>query len=262
MKRVLTSLILIPLITWIVLLAPDFVFAATVCLFAGLCWFEYAGIARNYGARFSAIDGWIPGFAFLLIQRHEGLLLALILLGALAFSLRAADLRDSIPSSALYVAGIVYIFGTWRSALALHSINEYWLLFALTINWVGDTAAFYVGRSIGRHKLAPRVSPGKSWEGAAASAIAAGLYGVIFVRWAIPETSFLLAAALAIFGNAAGQLGDLAESALKRGAGVKDSGTGLPGHGGWLDRLDSSLFSMPVVHLLLLAAGVPGKPWG
>jgi len=257
MKRVLTSLILIPVITWVVLAAPPFVFAATVCLFAALCWMEFAGIAAHYGARFTVAAGWIPGLAFLLIQRDETLLLIGIVLTALAFSLRSADLKDAIPSAGLFTLGILYTFGMWRSSMALHSISPYWLLFALTINWVGDTAAFYVGRAIGKHKLAPAISPGKSWEGAAASAVAAGLYGIFFLRWAVPETALETAALLAVAGNAAGQIGDLAESALKRGAGVKDSGTTLPGHGGWLDRLDSSLFSMPVVHILIRLCGLP-----
>lgn len=251
MKRVVTSLILIPTITWVVLFAPQFVFAATVCLFASLCWMEYAGIAVHYGARFSTLAGWLPGLAFLLIQRDELLLVIAIVLGALGFALRTANLKDAFPSAGLYVLGILYTFGMWRSAIALQANSKYWLLFALTINWVGDTAAFYVGRAIGKHKLAPSISPGKSWEGAVASTIGAGLYGVFFLRWLLPEVPLHCALLFAIAGNAAGQIGDLAESALKRGAGVKDSGTTLPGHGGWLDRLDSSLFSMPVVHLLL-----------
>lgn len=257
MKRVVTSAILIPLITWVVLFSPTYVFAGTVCIFAALCWMEFAGIAIHYGARFTPLAGWIPGFAFLLIRREETLLLMAIVLCALAVSLRVDNLRDAIPSSALYILGILYTFGAWRSAIALHESSQYWLLFALTINWVGDTAAFYVGRAIGKHKLAPAVSPGKSWEGAAASAVAAGIYGVLFLRWALPEVPVTTAALLAVAGNAAGQFGDLAESALKRGAGVKDSGTTLPGHGGWLDRLDSSLFSMPVVHILLRCCGLP-----
>lgn len=257
MKRVVTSLILIPLITWVVLFAPQFVFVATVCLFASLCWMEYAGITAHYGARFGAIAGWIPGLAFLLVQRQEMLLLVAIVLAALAVSLRSADLRGVFPSAGLFTLGILYTFGMWRSALALHGASPYWLLFALTINWVGDTAAFYVGRSIGKHKLAPAISPAKSWEGAVASAVAAGIWGVFFLRWMLPDVPLPIAAFLAVAGNAAGQLGDLAESALKRGAGVKDSGTTLPGHGGWLDRLDSSLFSMPAVHILIRLCDLP-----
>jgi phosphatidate cytidylyltransferase len=98
--------------------------------------------------------------------------------------------------------------------------------------------------------MAPSVSPGKSWEGAAGSLAAAILFGIVYLGWALPELSLAARIGLAIAANAAGQLGDLAESAIKRGAGVKDSGTMLPGHGGWLDRLDSTLFSMPVVAAL------------
>ncbi|MBM3784257.1 MAG: CDP-archaeol synthase [Acidobacteria bacterium] len=256
MMRVLTSIVLIPTILWVVLFAPDMIFGAAACLFAGLCWLEYAGIAAHYGAKFRAADGWIPGLTFLLIQRDETLLLIGITIGTLMLTLRNPDLRDMFPSAALFLLGLVYVFGAWRSAFVLHSSNEYWLVFALAINWVGDTAAFYVGRAIGKHKMAPRVSPGKSWEGAAASLIAAAGFGVWLLRWSIPEVSLGMAAFLAVAGNAAGQMGDLAESALKRGAGVKDSGTLLPGHGGWLDRLDSSLFSMPAVHILVQAFGL------
>jgi phosphatidate cytidylyltransferase len=257
MKRVVTSAILIPVITWIVLFAPQPAFVTVVCLFAALCWMEFAGIATHYGAKFTSLTGWIPGLAFLLIQREETLLLIAVVLTAFAFSLRTDGLRDAIPSASLFVLGILYTFGTWRSAIALHGISVYWLLFALTINWVGDTAAFYFGRTFGKHKLAPAISPGKSWEGAIASAVVAGIYGVFFLRWLIPEVPLPAAGFIAIAGNAAGQIGDLAESALKRGAGVKDSGNTLPGHGGWLDRLDSSLFSMPVVHILIRLSGLP-----
>lgn len=251
MKRVITSLLLIPTITWVVLFAPDTLFIAATCVFAGLCWLEYAGIAAHYGARFRAAQGWIPGFAFLLIQRNEMLLLLMIALGVLMLSLRCAELKDAFPTAGLFLLGMLYVFGAWRSAIALHASSEYWLLFALTINWVGDSAAFYVGRAIGKHKMAPRVSPGKSWEGAIASLIAAAVYGFFLLRWALPAVELPFAILISVAGNAAGQLGDLVESALKRGAGVKDSGTMLPGHGGWLDRLDSSLFSMPAVHLLI-----------
>ena len=257
MKRVVTSVILIPVISWVILFAPQAVFATVVCAFAALCWMEFAGIAAHFGARFTAQAGWIPGLAFLLIQRDESILFIAIVLAALAFSLRVDDLREAIPSAALFALGILYVFGTWRSAIALHAISPYWILFALAINWIGDTAAYYVGRAFGKHKLAPAVSPGKSWEGAIASTVAAALFGVFYLRWLLPDVPLPIAALIAIAGNAAGQLGDLVESAFKRGAGVKDSGTTLPGHGGWLDRLDSSLFSMPAVHILIRLCGLP-----
>jgi phosphatidate cytidylyltransferase len=121
----------------------------------------------------------------------------------------------------------------------------------MLLSWAGDTAALWVGRPFGMHKMAPRVSPGKSWEGAAGSVAGSMLVGGVYAHYLIPQASVVQALGLAAAGNIAGQLGDLCESALKRGAGMKDSGTRLPGHGGWLDRLDSSLFSVPVVYALL-----------
>ena len=118
------------------------------------------------------------------------------------------------------------------------------------VNWIGDTGAYYVGKNFGRHKLAPAVSPGKTWEGAAASAVTGVVFGLIYLPLAIKGTSLPIAGALALAANVAGQVGDLAESAIKRGAGVKDSGSLLPGHGGMLDRVDSSMFALPVLYTL------------
>jgi len=147
------------------------------------------------------------------------------------------------------------VFGAWRCAVDLHTIGVQWLLFALAVNWVGDIAAFYVGRSLGKHKLAPRISPGKSWEGSIGSMAAAVIFGYAFFLHVMPALPLAHMVALSLLANAAGQVGDLAESAMKRGAGVKDSSALLPGHGGFLDRLDSSLFTMPVVYYYLRFLG-------
>ena len=151
--------------------------------------------------------------------------------------------------------GILYIFGSWRCAVGLRDLSPHWLCFALALNWIGDMAAYYAGRTFGRHKLAPKLSPKKTWEGSIASIAAAAALGVLYLHYALPERpvwELLLISALA---NVAGQVGDLAESAIKRGADVKDSGTLLPGHGGFLDRVDGTLFTLPVVYLWLL------RPW-
>ena len=117
--------------------------------------------------------------------------------------------------------------------------------------WIGDTGAYYVGRRFGKRKLAPIISPGKTWEGAIASAVTGTLLGLAYLPWAIPGLGLPAAGLLALAANCAGQVGDLAESALKRGAGVKDSGTLLPGHGGVLDRMDSTMFAVPVLYVLV-----------
>jgi phosphatidate cytidylyltransferase len=185
------------------------------------------------------------------------LFLFLASLAALCLPLASTDLQKAVGRAGLLVTGVLYIFGSWRTGLLLRDVSappvhyltagRYWLLFGLMVNWLGDTGAYYIGRRWGRHKLAPVVSPGKSWEGAAASAAVAILFGAIYLPLTIPGVSIAMAGLIAVLANAAGQLGDLAESAIKRGSGVKDSGSMLPGHGGMLDRLDSTLFTLPVL---------------
>jgi phosphatidate cytidylyltransferase len=123
------------------------------------------------------------------------------------------------------------------------------------LNWVGDSGAYFVGRKFGKHKMAPRVSPKKSWEGAVASVVTSVAIGGAYLLRFVDGVTIPHAIGITVAANVAGQIGDLAESAMKRGAGVKDSGTILPGHGGFLDRVDSTLFTLPVVYgyLLLIA---------
>src|SRR5262249_19863254 len=144
----------------------------------------------------------------------------------------------------------------------------FYVLYLLLVVWAGDIFAYFVGKSIGRHLMAPRVSPKKTWEGAAASVIASVAVGWLLFKYSLPISSALLSAGLiqrrdGLFGleqpamgpvivlsivlNVAAQLGDLVESLIKRGAGVKDSGGLLPGHGGMLDRIDALLFAAPVL---------------
>ncbi len=121
------------------------------------------------------------------------------------------------------------------------------LLFTLCLVWAGDTLAYFVGKSLGRIKMAPALSPKKTWEGAFANLIASLLVAVAFAHWLRMDALALLA--IACLANIAGQIGDLLQSTYKRSAGVKDSGTLLPGHGGMLDRIDSLVLACPVVWL-------------
>jgi len=250
MKRILTALALLPLAFYGTFWAPYWGFFAIVACVAALCFYEYSGIVAAHGFERPGLVAYIAGILLL----YNPSPLVLVAIAVLALALRLDELAQVLPSAGAALLGIVYVFGGWRAAIDLHAISSYWLLFALAVNWVGDIAAYYTGRAIGRHRLAPVVSPKKSWEGAAGSIVATVVFGLAFRRWlgiGIPETVLLSAV-----GNVAGQLGDLAESAMKRGAGVKDSGNLLPGHGGWLDRLDSSLFSMPVIYWLHMAMGL------
>jgi phosphatidate cytidylyltransferase len=255
MKRILTALALLPLVLYVVLWGPLWSFFAVLTTVALICYYEYAGIAAAYGFGSLGPLGYGAGLWLLLLGEEALLMLTLLVLSALALSLRLDDLAKALPRAALLLAGVVYVFGCWRYAVLLRNISPYWLLFAMALSWVGDIAAYYIGRSLGRHRLAPRVSPKKSWEGSGASVAASVLFGWLFLRWTLPQVPVWHAIPLAAAGNVAGQLGDLVESAIKRGAGVKDSGTILPGHGGFLDRVDSTLFALPVVYLYLRLVG-------
>jgi phosphatidate cytidylyltransferase len=250
MKRLLTAAALIPIIVYTVLFAGDWIFLGVLIAAALLSYREYNGIAAAYG--FGAPGPMGYGFGLLLLawKGDAWLVVVAAALVSLALAMRTGDLAKTLPRAALLVLGIVYVFGCWKCAMPLREANRHWLMFALLVNWVGDGGAYYVGRAFGRHKMAARVSPKKSWEGAAASVatsiLIAGGYLMYFAGIGAPRAIALAAAA-----NVAGQLGDLAESAMKRGAEVKDSGAILPGHGGFLDRVDSTLFSLPVVYACL-----------
>ena len=253
MKRILTALVLLPLVLYVVLLGPSWSFYAVLSAVALICYHEYAAIAAAYGFGKLGPIGYAAGLWLLLVGEEGLLVLTLFALAAMAVSMRSDDLAKALPRAAVMLLGVVYIFGAWRFADLLRRDNPYWLMFALALSWVGDIAAYYVGRSLGKHRLAPRVSPKKSWEGSAASVAASVLFGCLFLRATLPSVPIWHAIALAALGNVAGQFGDLAEAAVKRGAGVKDSGAILPGHGGFLDRVDSTLFALPVVYLYLRA---------
>lgn len=255
MKRIITALLLAPAIVAVVLWGPAWLFYAVVAAVAGLCYYEYAGIAARFGFGTLGPMGYGAGLLVLAAPEDPFLAAVLLLAVALTVGMRAADLRNALPRAALLTAGVLYIFGCFRFAIPIRAANPHWLMWCLLLNWLGDTGAYYAGRKWGRHRMAPRVSPGKTWEGAAASVVSAVIVGVAYGSRFLPGVPLPVLAAMAAGINAAGQVGDLAESAVKRGAGVKDSGNLLPGHGGFLDRVDSTLFALPVLYgcLRLLA---------
>jgi phosphatidate cytidylyltransferase len=258
MKRVVTAFPLVIISVYTALFAPWWFFLGIVALVAILCFREYAAMTGSF-----APAGYVAGLLILIAPQHELILLMILsALAALCFPLAADNAERGFVKAASLLTGIIYIFGSWKTAILLHDsapqsaafripAGHHWLLFGLMVNWIGDTGAYYIGKNFGRHKLAPVVSPGKTWEGAAAAAVTGVVFGMIYLPLAIPGTSTLFAGLIALATNVAGQVGDLAESAIKRGAGVKDSGSLLPGHGGMLDRVDSSLFALPVLYALL-----------
>jgi phosphatidate cytidylyltransferase len=255
MKRILTAAVLIPVVVYVVLWANPWIFLAVLFAAAFLCYREYDSIAAAYGVGPLGILGAALGYLLMAWRGEVWLYLVIASMALLAWAMRDDDLSKALPRAALSITGIIYIFGAWKCAMPLREVNAHWLMFALIVNWAGDIGAYYVGRKFGRHRLAPRVSPNKSWEGALASVatslIVAGAYLMRFVD----DISMVHAIGITVAANIAGQFGDLTESAMKRGAGMKDSGSILPGHGGFLDRVDSTLFALPVIYgyLVLLA---------
>jgi phosphatidate cytidylyltransferase len=252
MKRVITAILLAIAATYLIFGAPSWMFLIAATAIGVIGYREYSGLVQGHGIPRPGVFGLLAGLVVLLAppQHHLPLLgLSLLTVLALATALRYDNLRDVLPQVAAAFLGGLYTFAPWRFAGLLRNESHYWLFFALSICWVGDTAAFYVGRSFGKHPMAPLVSPKKSWEGAIGSVVGSVIYGVAFMRYFVPAVPSWQIALIAVAGNIAGQFGDLAESAMKRGAGVKDSGTILPGHGGLLDRIDAGLFSLPIVYL-------------
>lgn len=260
MQRLLTAAITVPLVLAAAFLLPGslvFVFAAAMLDWAAL---EYVRIVRG---RAPHLKPWlllvlVPLAALALTLaldpgRQRGLPLELLAatmllsvgLGTLVL-LSRTPLEESLTTLGIFGFGIPYFALPIASLHQLQRSNP-WLLFLLfAIVWLGDTAAYYVGSRLGRHKMAPVISPKKSWEGAAAGLVTGLVAAAAWSVWRLGRLHpgvLLLAAATAV----AAQVGDLVESMIKRGAGIKDSGSVLPGHGGMLDRLDALLFAAPVM---------------
>jgi phosphatidate cytidylyltransferase len=250
MKRVITAAVLIPLIIWTVIWADQWVFLLVAALVGAAAFHEFDNIVAAHGIDRTQWWGIILGVIFMLVPDHSVPILVVIAGIMLAWRIDAADFSRVLPSVGAAILGIVYIFGAWRCAILLRADLPSLLMIPLLVSWAGDTAAMYAGKRWGTRKLAARLSPGKTQEGALASIVAGAIVAAVyayFMTLPIPPKKALLMGAVT---NVAGQFGDLAESVLKRGANMKDSGTMLPGHGGWLDRIDSLLFAIPVFYVL------------
>ena len=157
-------------------------------------------------------------------------------------------LAEALGDMGISAAGLVFVVAPLSAVVRIHAlagIGPKLLLFTLVLVWVGDTLAYFVGRSFGRVPMAAQLSPKKTWEGAAANLLGSAVVGVAFFNWL--NIDAFQAVFMACLANVAGQAGDLLKSTYKRGAGVKDSGTLLPGHGGVLDRIDALILAAPVV---------------
>jgi phosphatidate cytidylyltransferase len=303
MKRVLTALVLIPLVLLAVFKAPSWLFTLLVGVVALLALKEYLDLVEAYGVKpirwlsytlvivLFVAEAWSTSFIYFFpgyvgpyftlpfYERVSALvirsLIAIWPFLFLAVAMRQSNLAKAFPVAVMSGFGVFYIGFALLTVAWLQSINWYPLIFTFFAVWAGDIVAMYTGKAIGRHKMSPRISPNKTWEGAVGSVV-----GSVLACWALThfapainhaagiqhaytaytrvDTSYNVIGLLhgpmifiaAILLNIAAQLGDLVESLIKRGANVKDSGTLLPGHGGILDRIDALLFAAPVALIL------------
>ncbi len=286
-KRIATAVVLIPLVLLLVLKAPLYLLAIVAGIVALLAVGEFLKLTTNYAvqplplATYSYIALFFVWIIVASTNRTPlvettAMLYGLAVAAALApfvfltAAMRRSDLTTGYPAAAASSFAFAYIAIPMALLVQIRQqpAGAIWTIYTLLAVWAGDIFAYFVGKSVGRHRMSPEISPKKTWEGAVASILASVIIGTLWIQHAPAISSALLRMGLierrdGMFGlqepqlwpiillsaivNLAAQLGDLVESLIKRGAKVKDSGTILPGHGGMLDRIDAMLFAVPVV---------------
>jgi phosphatidate cytidylyltransferase len=272
--RILTAAVLIPIVVALVWWGPPWLLAAIAAVIAILALAEFFTLGDRVGLRAfrkwtmactaglfyaqfcaGAVEIRSVSFDIALVRRNVGVslsleaLLLIFIFGAVAIGLATRrPIQEVLSAIAISSAGLLFVALPFSYLVRIDEIERFGrelVLFTLVLIWAGDMLAYFVGRFLGRVPMAPALSPKKTWEGAFANLVASLLVGFLFARWmGVEILGMLVIAALA---NVAGQIGDLIESAYKRGAAVKDSGGLVPGHGGVFDRVDSLILAAPVV---------------
>ena len=286
-KRIATAIVLIPLVLLLVLKAPLYVLAIVAGAVALLAIAEFLKLATHYAIQplVEATYAFVAlFFVFVVVVSTNrtplvettAMLYGIALAATLApfvfltIAMRRANLATGYPAAAASTFAFAYIAIPMALLVAIRQqpAGAIWTIYTLLAVWAGDIFAYFVGESLGRHRMSPEISPKKTWEGAVASIIASVIVGTLWIQhapgispallhiglidrqggmWGLEQPPLWPIILLSAAVNIAAQLGDLVESLIKRGAGVKDSGTILPGHGGMLDRIDAMLFAVPVV---------------
>ena len=282
--RILTAVVLIPIVVALVWWGPPALLAVLASIVAILALIEFFALANRVGlvgyqkwtmvsvagifyAQYSQgfLETRTIGEGVSLVRNAVGgvfsveAILLVFVFGCVSIGLLTRrPLHEVLPSIAVSAAGLLFIAFPFSYLIRLNEIEHtgrQLVLFALCLVWAGDMLAYFVGRGFGRVPMAPALSPKKTWEGALGNLLGSLLVAVFFARWMhMDEVTLMVIAGLA---NIAGQMGDLIESAYKRGAAVKDSGGLLPGHGGVLDRIDSLILAAPVVWILFQWIAMP-----
>lgn len=256
-KRVLTGIIVVPLLVALIYFAPAWAFTIVILFVALLSLNEFYSMTSPEAPQTIVFFNYLSTaglFCSLLVKGPYfiAILPLFIILPLALFMARYQKKPPKIGEIGQILMGPFYICLPLMLLVVIAGLprGQWWVFFILAVIFAGDTGSFYVGRSLGKHKLS-RISPGKTWEGTIGGLLsniaAAGIYGYLF----FPSLSVTSIVVLAIAIGISGQIGDLAESMLKRISKAKDSGTVLPGHGGLLDRIDGLLFAIPILYLYL-----------
>lgn len=273
-ERIATAIVLLGIFLSALFLLPTRQFALIIAVVVGVGGYEWAALAKvSRRSRYIFATACVALFAAIVwglqaidpSRPEVAMIYALSgLFWILVVPFWLARVKKKLPPGIMLVVGLIVILPAALSVVSLHSIAPQVLLMVLALVWIADVAAYFSGRAFGRHKLAPHISPGKTWEGAAGALVATLIYAIICAML-LPQLNaivkggrWVLCLAVAALLCAISIIGDLFESLIKRRANVKDSGTLLPGHGGVLDRIDSITAAVPMAALLFyLIVGGP-----
>jgi phosphatidate cytidylyltransferase len=265
LKRVASALVLLPVFLLIVVKAPGWMFNALVVVASALALWELTRLFEQGGRpvyrTLGVVAGTMVTAAFAAAHPFEAMTLPALALALAAGAVLAAPLWDRAPATepaANTLLAVLYVGWLLGYGILLHErspLGDELVLFLVGVTWIGETSAYLVGSTLGRHKLAPVISPKKTVEGAVAQVVMSVISGLALGAWLLPQCGTMVAVAGGALVGVVGQVGDLAESVIKRSVGTKDTGGIIPGHGGVLDRIDSLLFNLPAFYYFTLVAG-------
>lgn len=260
LKRVITALFLVPAVVFIVHYTAAIWLLLSVILIILIALAEYNRLsAVKHGDRLSDFLVLLFGAAtpILFFVGASSYVLALAMIAAFAFfalgMIRSSEFKEVFLNTAVRTFGVIYIALPFSYFILLRNMENggKWILLLFTVIWANDTFAMLAGKTLGKHKLSPMISPGKTVEGAVGGLVGGGVAALLYNNFFPVGLGFGSVLLLSVIIGVVGIFGDLFESVIKRAAGAKDSGTIIPGHGGMLDRVDSLVFAVPLLYYYL-----------
>lgn len=265
LKRVLSAVAFLPPFILLVQLGTPFHFFlfVSVAILVGL--YEFYAMAEAAGVRPLTLLGIAGGLILAVAQFFGGstpwvgsVIAGLVMLLLIGLLLRSQEPKDAAVRAAITLLGVIYVAGLLSFPVLLRAREQgrHYVFYLVLVTWAGDVGAYYVGRTLGRRPLCPSISARKTIEGSLAGLFCSILASFLARLWFWGKLGTVQSLSLGLGLGVMGQVGDLCESMLKRGFGVKDAGTLIPGHGGVLDRVDSLLFTGPTLYLMVVAGWV------